>query len=371
MATASIPSLSVDISPRATSLRVERIESLEEIDSLDSDWRELDAHAWNPQAQFLWTRASLAAFAAEEEPRWLAVRDDERVVALAPLVSRRLRGVRRTFITGVGQLHEPADFSWTDPRALAKLVSTLARRGTPLVLERIVADSPTVELLRRAFRHRGVVIARPQAKCPYIELDETWVEPEQHLNSGRRSDLRRARRKAEQWGQVTVEIHTPDLDTLPRLLDVAFDVEGKSWKGDAGTALVRDGRRAVFYRQYAEAACTEGILRICFLRIGGNVAAMQLAVEQAGGFWLLKVGYDERFASCSPGVLLMRDTIRYAAEAGLNTYEFLGKAETWTAVWAKQERATVALWVYPLGVRGMAALAADGISSLASRWRRS
>jgi CelD/BcsL family acetyltransferase involved in cellulose biosynthesis len=169
---------------------------------------------------------------------------------------------------------------------------------------------------------------------------------------------------------VATEIHAPDLSDLPRLLDTAFEVEASSWKGAAGMALLHDAHRAAFYRQYAEAACVEGTLRICFLRIGDRVAAMQLAIEEDSGFWLLKVGYDARFAACSPGVLLMRDTIRYAAEAGLTTYEFLGRAEAWTQVWTTTERRCVSLRVYPLGVRGLSALAADAAVSLVRTWSK-
>jgi CelD/BcsL family acetyltransferase involved in cellulose biosynthesis len=201
-------------------------------------------------------------------------------------------------------------------------------------------------------------------------LDESWVDPEQHLNAGRRSDLRRARRKAEQLGPLTTEIRTPQLHELAGLLDVAFEVEARSWKGDAGTALAKDPHRAVFYRQYAEAACTEGTLRICLLRIGDRVAAMQIALETGGRFWLLKVGYDAEYSACSPGQLLLRDSIRYAAEAGLESYEFLGRSESWTRVWTATERPCLALRVYPLGVRGLAALAADAAAAGYAKWRR-
>ncbi|HEX3727660.1 MAG TPA: GNAT family N-acetyltransferase, partial [Pirellulales bacterium] len=258
---------------------------------------------------------------------------------------------------------------WGDARSLERLTSALVRCATPLYLERVMAGSPAVAKLKRRFWGRAVILTRPQAACPYIALDESWLTPEQHLNSGRRSDLRRARRKAEQSGPVTIEIHTPDLEELPHLLDMAFEVEARGWKGRARTALAHDAVRAVFYRQYAQTACTEGILRICFLRIGDRVAAMQLAIEHGGGFWLLKVGYDDRFAQCSPGLLLMRETIRYAVEAGLERYEFLGRAEAWTEVWTKTEHTCVSLRVYPLGVRGLAALAADLGAVAFRKWR--
>jgi CelD/BcsL family acetyltransferase involved in cellulose biosynthesis len=356
--------------PSAARLRFVRARSLEEVDALEWPWRELGSRVDAPLSQFLWQHACYAAFPEDGTPHVIACLRNQELLAVAPLVKKRHHGIRRLFLAGVGELHEPADLIWSDERALTRLVAVIARGGTPLQLERIPKDSLSLQKLKRTYRGRALVVTRPQANCPYITLDESWLEPEQHLNSGRRSDLRRARRKAEQQGQVTTEIHTPDLDDLPELLDRAFEVEANSWKGDAGTALAHDAHRAVFYRQYAEVACVEGILRICFLRIGDRVAAMQLAIEQGGGFWLLKVGYDARFANCSPGLLLMRDTIRYAVEAGLNSYEFLGKAESWTEVWTKTEREYVSVRVYPLGVRGALALAADAATNAYQRWSK-
>lgn len=352
------------------SVRLCRAESIDEVDALEDAWRMLAGEVDSPLAQFSWTRACLTAFSTGAMPHVVALRRHDKLVAVAPLVKKRLHGVRRLMLAGLSDLHEPMDLVWTDERALQRLIAALARGGTPLFFERMPANSLSLRKLKRGYCCRAIVIARPQATCPFIALDESWLEPEGHLNSGRRSDFRRARRKAEQLGQVTTEIRTPDLNELPDLLDTAFDVEAKSWKGETGTALAHDAHRAVFYRQYAEAACVEGILRICFLRIGDRVAAMQLAVEHGGGFWLLKVGYDSRFAACSPGLLLMRDTIRYAVEAGLSSYEFLGRAETWTRVWTSTEHPYVSLRVYPLGVRGLAALAADTAVAIHQRWRK-
>jgi len=212
-------------------------------------------------------------------------------------------------------------------------------------------------------------VCRPQANCPFIALDETWLKPQTHLNSDRRGDLRRARRKAEEHGPVSTEIHAPELDDLSHLLDTAFEVEASSSKSAQGTALLHDAHRAAFYRRYAEAACVEGTLRICFLRIGDRVAAMQVAIEQDESFWLLKVGHDVRYADCSPELLLMSDTISYAAEAGLKSYEFLGRTEDWTRVWTETERQTVSLRVYPFGLRGLAALVADAAVAAYERRR--
>ncbi len=370
MATALSTQLTGTSDATSGTLLFRRANSLDEIDALEEPWREMGRQVGYPLAQFSWTRTCASAFACETTPHVLAGLRQNKLVALAPLESKRLHGIRRLLLIGVSELFEPMDLAWTDERALERIIAALARSGSPLFLQRLPADSLSLQELKRVYRRRAIVITRPQPACPFIALDESWLEPEQHLNSGRRGDLRRARRKAERLGAVTTQIRTPDLDELPELLDTAFEVEGNSWKGGAGTALVHDVHRAVFYRQFSEAACVEGILRICFLRIGDRVAAMQLALEQGGGFWLLKVGYDQRFAQCSPGQLLLRDTIRYAVEAGLESYEFLGSAESWTEVWTKTKHPYVSVRVYPLGLRGMAALAADAAVTAYRRWRK-
>jgi len=220
----------------------------------------------------------------------------------------------------------------------------------PLCFRRIPADSPLSEALAKAYRGRGVFVRRPDGGWPGIALDSRWVEPENQLNAGRRSDFRRAVRIASEMGPVSSEIVTPTPSTLRPLLEEAFAVEAAGWKGETKTAMALDPLRGPFYRQYATAACEKGILRLAFLRIGREIAAMQLAVECIGGFWLHKIGFDKRFARCSPGNLLLRETIRDAAMRGLASFEFLGTIEPWVQVWTRQERPCVVLRGYPLGV---------------------
>ncbi len=63
-----------------------------------------------------------------------------------------------------------------------------------------------------------------------------------------------------------------------------------------------------------------------FLRIGDATVVARLAVEYSGRLWELKIAYDERFAKCSPGILLTHKTLRYACERGLTGHKFLGTA---------------------------------------------
>lgn len=346
-------------------LVADTITTYDELSRLEAAWRSLGSTTGGPIEQFDWVATCATSGQKIGDLRTVAITAEDRLVAVAPLDVQRIHGVRRRVMIGVDEHHEPMDLLAADSASRARLAQALARDGMPVVFGRLPADSPSVEALRSAFRGRAFIVTRPQAAYPYIPLDPSWETPEQQLNSGRRSDVRRAQRRAEKLGEFVVEVLTPEPDQLDSLLDEAFDVELRSWKGRAGTALSCDPADAEFCREYARAACRQGILRLCFVRIDGRAVAMQIAMVHGGGFWLLKIGYDAEFSACSPGMLLLRESIGYAAREGLDSFEFLGQAEPWIEVWTSYKRRCVALRVYPYNVRGGAALAADATVKIA------
>jgi CelD/BcsL family acetyltransferase involved in cellulose biosynthesis len=330
--------------------------SVEDLDELAAVWDTFHEDTGQPMLSHAWTRACAAAFADAGQLEVTVV--GAPAVAIAPLV-RRDDTISRLELLGVDESGEPSDLLAASPSALAELAEALVRTGRPLHLKRVLAASPTVAALRRAYRGRGIVISMPHAAYPWIPLDATWTSPESRLNAGRRSDVRRARRIAAGLGQVEFRVLSPSPSELGPLLEDALRAEAASWKGRRGSALLNDAVTRTFFERYAVAAARQGILRLGFLRIGGRPAAMQLAVESGERFWLLKMGYDESFSRCSPGTLLIVETLRYAAERQLRSYEFLGTTEPWTLMWNPLMRYCVSVRAYPATAQGLAALMLD------------
>jgi CelD/BcsL family acetyltransferase involved in cellulose biosynthesis len=199
--------------------------------------------------------------------------------------------------------------------------------------------------------------------CPRILLDSGWEDPEGKLDSTRRQDVRRARRRAESQGPVRCEILAPRPAEVPALLDEAYRVEATGWKGRQRTALAFDAARGAFFRRLALATARRGWLRLAFLHIGDARAATQISLEAAGAHWVLKVGYDERFQRCSPGTLLTLETIRHAARTGLLSYEFLGSEEPWLRCWTREARACASVRAHPPSLSALVALGFEGARS--------
>ena len=301
-----------------------------------------------PTADPAWTTCCVDAF--DLEPRLLETKGG---VAPLALVRGRLE------LIGATILFEPGDVVVADEGARDRLLDAVAAARRPLYLFRVPDGSPTIAALRERM---PIVTRRSAGSCPVIEIDG---DPEAALSKRHRQDLRRAVRKAAPFGELTVDVHSPSADEVDALFDLALQVEARSWKGTSGTALAIDARRERFYRSYCAAAAAGGTLRIAFLRLGGEPAAMQIAVERGGALWLLKIGYDDRFAAASPGQILMLETLRWAWDRGLGRYEFLGAARDWTRAWTRTEWACSTVLAYPANPRGGVALAADSL-----RWAR-
>ncbi len=335
-----------------------RARASDDLDALEASWPSDALLHGGPSATFAWARAARIAFAEAEEVQVLAAEADHRVLAATALVGARRHGLRRQSPLGM-QLGQPNDLAGRDVRALRCLAEALIGTGQLLRIDRIVKNSPVIESLRRAAFGRAVAIVRPADWYPYLRLDESWIEPERNLPPLVRKRLGRARRLAERAGRVSIKIHTPDLNELPTLLDMAFDVEAAaSLPVSDDEAGLRLGR-TVFFRQYAEAACMDGSLRICLLRIGDHVAATQVGVESDDTFWLLKAAADPRFARSQPAELLAREVLKYSAEANLRTFAVWEVDQPWMRTWPLKACACVSLNVYPLRIRGAAALLAD------------
>jgi CelD/BcsL family acetyltransferase involved in cellulose biosynthesis len=317
--------------------------------------RTIDSLASRPMQSWTWRLACAESF-TEEEQIAIHIRRAGRTVALAVLTiadgQQKLRGLGH-------ELFEPEGFSYADSASCAALAEGLVRLGQPMFFRDVDPDTMLVDTLRRACHGKQICIVRPMAAHPWLPLNQSWQQPEKHLNAGRRSDLRRARRAAESRGAVRFTCEVPEPGSLAPLLTRVFQVEANNWKGRASSAIVRTPKIEEFYRRYAAYTCQQRTLRVLTLSVGDTLAAMQLGVIFNNRFWLLKMGYDESYARCSPGLLLMVESLRWAAEAGLEAFEMMGQEEPWTRLWTDRSHRYVSVRIYAPGVRGLMSFAAE------------
>jgi CelD/BcsL family acetyltransferase involved in cellulose biosynthesis len=350
--------------------RVEIIGDLAGLRGLGPEWNEIappkDVEPWQ---SFSWMEAAATAAVGENHTlRVVTVRKDGRLAAIAPMVvkpsDQPFRPLRLDILGGE-ELKEPNRFVSLDPVSLELLVDAIvSERVYPVRLSRLPNDPENTRFLLAKFRKSGWITPMLSMSYPYLELEGNPVK------KSLREDLRRARRKAEGRGEVRSEVAVASSrEELRKYLEFAFRIEHSGWKGRNGTSILSNGPRRTFFERYAFSAWGDGTLRLRFLRINGAYVAAQYAVESARSYWLLNVGYDEAFRDCSPGNLLLEESIRDAAGNGLLRYNFLGKEEPWTRRWTTSHQDCLVLAAYRLNPRGVRAMCSDAGYLVAKRWK--
>lgn len=307
-----------------------------------------------------WFLACAVTLCAESDLRIVVVRSKDAICAVAPLVVVRRGGVEWLELLGVSVLYEPAGFLYDGVESLQHLVRKIVSLRMPTVLARISAESPIEATFRELTRYRGVVLSRKTASASYVCIEGGWQDYFRSISGQRRYDYQRKRKRMERLGQVVVRVERPSSRAdLPHLLEEVLRIEGAGWKARSGSALLVNQRVRTFIAEYSEMACDRGALVVCFLEVQGHPIATLLGIQAAQRFWVLKIGYDEEWARCSPGIQLTMETIRYAFEQGLEAYEFLGSEEPWQAMWPRRHHALISLALYPTSVRGLLILSGD------------
>jgi CelD/BcsL family acetyltransferase involved in cellulose biosynthesis len=177
-------------------------------------------------------------------------------------------------------------------------------------------------------------------------------------------------RRADESGGFHFEVRSPTPGEADGELDDFVATEDRSWKGEAGTSLAKDARLQAFYRLYLRLAAEAGELRVARLRVGDALVAVQLAVERDGRLWILKLGCDERWSTCAPGIVLTHETLRWAFAHDLRGYELLGDEAPWTRVWTDLVHPHTIVRVYPMSIRGAVGAARDGARQARKRLAR-
>lgn len=339
-------------------------------EALVGSCRRLEESASLPMQSHDFTSALARTFLADSLIRVFYILEQGEIAALLTLCREPGRFARWRMV-GAHEVCEPDDALYRNPDSARRLAEAIMSDGRALEMDRVPAGSELIPALRSALRGRGWMSVRPATPTPTIRLEPRWKNPASCFNSGRRSDFRRAARRAAEFGEPSFEIVSPAPDAFDALFDEAIAVEMRSWKREAGTAIAADRAKEDCFRHYFRSACEQGNFRIAFMRIGGKAVAMQMALETLGRYWLFKIGFDEDYERCSPGTLLMLHTIGWAAERELDAYELLGNLEPWIAqFWTREQHDCVWVRAYPFNPRGAVAFAADALASIRNRLGR-
>jgi CelD/BcsL family acetyltransferase involved in cellulose biosynthesis len=306
-------------------------------------WNVLAGSAGSPFLTVEWLTAWWRAFGSGRFT-CLALRDG-RGALRAGACCRRLAGGR---LAAAANAHTGDwDVVAADPQARRALWQALAGLGAGAVHLPGIRSRASLDEADQELRASGYSTVRAAGiRSPYLELPASWEELLASVSRNHRSQLRRQRRGLEREGRLVFRTTVGGDEELERDLAAFFRVESSGWKSGAGTAILSDPRTERLYSDFAKAAAAAGWLRLHLLELDGVPVAADLSCAFAGGVFLIKTGFDERYRRLSPGLVLRGEALRSAVQEGARFYDFLGGPDGYKLRWTTELRPRAAVRAY-------------------------
>ncbi len=340
------------------SLRIRRIERLEDFEALGPAWGALASEAGrtSPFLSHDWFTCCWKAVGPERAPEILLIEETGSPVALVPLVRyrERLRGLP---VRALGFLDCP-DTPWVDVVAAAdtgRVVDTLLdhlgdRADWDVVhLQKLPATSPTLKALEAALGGRFRWGRAGTLSSPYLAIDGEWEAFYAAKSPRFKKTCRNIQNRLERAGRVSIEEHRA-VDPGGTLLADIFELTGRSWKSPRGLAIATMPGMREFFTELTDRATARGWLSLWLLRVNGRPLAMEYQLRADGLVHALRADYDEAHRELSPGSALSFAIARALFSGGTHEYDMGPGLNDYKLRWATGSHETVDLRIHRQGL---------------------
>jgi CelD/BcsL family acetyltransferase involved in cellulose biosynthesis len=337
---------------RNISFRTEIISSLEGLLAIRKEWEEL----WDrcPGATPFqlpgWLIPWCRYFCGENEILTIALRKEERLAALAPLLIEPSFGEekeRRLVFMGTG-ISDYLDVL-ADPEGAeesVRLILSEIRKSAPgwdiCHLEELRESSHLLAM--KDFGGLGADIA-PMSVCPVLVLPSDPERLEDNYPREFHLRLKRAKRSLLKEGSVVFGMASAL--NMPEFLEQFFQLYEKWWsvlKREEGGLSGEEIRS--FHREAAEDFLRKGILRLYGLKVNGKVSAITYGFLSRGRFYSYLAGFDPALERLSPGSIAIEYAIRDCIREGAAEFDFLRGGEKYKYNWGARDRVNYRLQLF-------------------------
>jgi len=180
----------------------------------------------------------------------------------------------------------------------------------------------------------------------YLKIQNNYDNFFAGLGARFRRNIRRTSNKLKRLSGVKAYRITEE-KACQSCFDEFIKLEGSGWKGRRGTSIKDSPINLQFYRTLTMKLSENGLLEWHFLEAEGQSIGALLAVKSRRVLHIPKIAYDENYAFCSPGHLVVSQMLEWAFNDGdLDEVNFMTDA-AWLSSWHVNKRKYFDLQIYP------------------------
>jgi hypothetical protein len=251
---------------------------------------------------------------------FLAVRDAfAALIAVLPLEHRHYSLRRLGMAVPIVQLYYPNEMGVND------VLSREPLRPHWAAISRFLRDEMPFSLLMRwqcvledgwavtAASSPSYVRSTHQSK--YLGFADGWQAFVERYSPNFRARLGKKMHRMGRLGEVRLRVYA-EASELPAAFEHLLRVEDSGWKGAMGTSMLKQPRVLQYYRHLLDHFGRLGLCRVNLLFLDDIPVAGHFAIEVGAVLYLLKIGFREDHAQCSPGAVLLYKLVQHCCERG-------------------------------------------------------
>ncbi|UYO52936.1 GNAT family N-acetyltransferase [Rhodopseudomonas palustris] len=309
--------------------------ALPEVAAIDkAAWCDLATRVIEPNGYYLpeWV---IAANGDDAVPRALTAQDSAgRLIGVLPVIScwRAFRLPLPALVSAdpFRSLDTPLlDRDAADDAAAKMMAQARATGARALVLRDVAREGEAMAAFTRVLATEGLsprlINGWTRAGLDASRDGEALLR--QDLDTKKLKNLRRLERRLGEHGEVRFTV-AKTADEAARAFDIFLALEDSGWKGRRGSSLKRQPELASRLRNAAIAMAGRGQCEVIALSAGATPVAAGIVLRHADRAYFFKLGIDESFARCSPGVLLTLALTRHlCADPGIRFADSTASAQ--------------------------------------------
>jgi len=340
----------------ASSPTVEIYDRLDRLEAIADAWDDLVlTTGQSPLLSWAWVASHLECCLPATQPwRCFAAFENDCLIGVLPLLPHpvSVAGQHRTILRPPRDPHMPVTGPVCQAGREAAVIPALlaaAERAYPDLLGIEFAQVTAGSALGSLGQPRiGDVsnLRNPAGFASFLPTVGKFDELFRSTSSNFRKRLKKDRKKLNELPDISFEIYS-GREASPDMLERFTTVEAAGWKGRGGSAIGTSDQLMQFYRMLVRRLYRRGCLEWQFLSTAGQTIAGHMAVRSGQTLTLWKIGYDEEFSRCSPGVMLFEKAVQNAFERDdIDGFDLVSDKD-WHDNWRAEKRPYLDIWLYP------------------------
>lgn len=160
---------------------------------------------------------------------------------------------------------------------------------------------------------------------------ESWRD--ENLSKSFKKELRRKRKKLEEFGDVEFEILT-DKQPIREAMKLLQIQRGRRFEDD----LLLQDKYFDFYSNIAVEGAKTGLTQTAILKAGGEIAAVEFGLADQGTYHFILGGFNEDYSRAAPGILMIEHVLQQRIALGDSRADFTIGDEAYKAKFNTQPR---------------------------------